>query len=55
MEGEINSTLVERMKISTYGSFLAESLADWSKQVSLHCTAGVRVNRYHCTVLQELE
>ncbi|XP_023334777.1 uncharacterized protein LOC111706208 [Eurytemora carolleeae] len=33
MEGEINSTQVERMKISTYGSFLAESLADWSKQV----------------------
>ena len=29
----INSTLVERMVVSTYGSFLAESLSSWSEQV----------------------
>ena len=29
----INSTLVERMVVSTYGSFLADSLSSWSEQV----------------------
>ena len=29
----LNSTHVERMVVSTYGSYLAESLADWSEQI----------------------
>ena len=33
LTNRINSTKVERMVVSTYGSFLADSLADWSQQV----------------------
>ena len=33
MENKMNSSSMERMVISTYGSFLADSLADWSRQV----------------------
>lgn len=40
----LDNSTVERMVVSTYGSFLAESLADWSQQVvklgikfHLHC------------------
>ena len=33
MEDSIDSKSVERTVISTYGSFIAESLAEWSKQV----------------------
>ena len=33
VEDAISSERVERTVISTYGSFIAESLADWSKQV----------------------
>ena len=29
----LNSSNVERLVVSTYGSFLATSLADWSKQI----------------------
>ena len=29
----LNNSTVERMVVTTYGSFLAESLADWSQQV----------------------
>ena len=29
----LDNSRVERMVVSTYGSFLAESLADWSQQV----------------------
>ena len=29
----INSSNVERMVVSTFGSFIAESLADWSEQI----------------------
>ena len=37
----INSTLVERMVVSTYGSFLAESLSSWSEQV-------LKLGKYYC-------
>ena len=30
---DMDSTNVERMVISTYGSFIADSLSEWSKQV----------------------
>jgi hypothetical protein len=33
MENKLNSTRMERMVVSTYGSFIADSLADWSQQV----------------------
>ena len=33
IEDSIDSKTVERTVISTYGSFIAESLAEWSKQV----------------------
>ena len=33
IEDSIDSKSVERTVISTYGSFIAESLAEWSKQV----------------------
>jgi hypothetical protein len=33
MENRLNSSSMERMVVSTYGSFLADSLADWSNQV----------------------
>ena len=29
----LDNSRVERMVVTTYGSFLAESLADWSQQV----------------------
>ena len=29
----LNNSTVERMVVATYGSFLAESLADWSQHV----------------------
>ena len=29
----LNSSNVERMVVSTFGSFIAESLADWSEQI----------------------
>ena len=32
-EDSIDSQFVERTVISTYGSYIAESLAEWSKQV----------------------
>ena len=33
MNNNIDSKNVERTVISTYGSFIAKSLAEWSKQV----------------------
>jgi len=33
MSHYINSTKVDRMKVSTFGSFLAESLAEWTEQI----------------------
>ena len=33
LDNVLNSTSVERTVISTYGSFIANSLADWSRQV----------------------
>ena len=32
-KNEINSTSVDRMIVSTYGSFIADSLSEWSEQV----------------------
>ena len=32
-KNEINSTIVDRMIVSTYGSFIADSLSEWSEQV----------------------
>jgi hypothetical protein len=33
MENKLNSSSMERMVVSTYGSFLADSLSNWSQQV----------------------
>ena len=33
LRNQINSTVAERMVVSTYGSFIADSLASWSQQV----------------------
>ena len=33
LQDNIDSSRVERMVVSTFGSFLADSLAEWSQQV----------------------
>ena len=49
IEDSIESKSVERTVISTYGSFIAESLAEWSKQVISLVQASSFSPRYLCT------
>ena len=48
IEDSIESKSVERTVISTYGSFIAESLAEWSKQVISLVQASSFSPRYLC-------
>ena len=48
----LDNSRVERMGVSTYGSFLAESLAEWSQQV---VKLGIKsLNSVHCLCVNTL-